>query len=327
MTANQLTFHEAAELIKDWRKPLLISHVKPDGDALGALIAMHAILCELGSSPHAVRFDPIPPRYQWLIAEQPLSEWSNESDADAVIILDTCARSQLEPIMQWLDDNQRPSLAVDHHVTRDDIVTHELVDTSASATCLILHEWVKEMAWRVPAHAVDALFTGIATDTGWFKHSNTDARTLIAASELIQQGAQTNRIHQCLYQTDSVAKFRLWSEALAGTQFHFDNRLAVTTMTNMLLQKTGAMPADTEDLINEPLKIADVLLSILITEQPSGPLKISFRSKHTIDVAKWAAAHGGGGHMRAAGAKMDTPLDDAVVRIVAEAQTKLIHMK
>ncbi len=326
-------FRDAADWIREWRRPLLISHAKPDGDAIGSLVAMRSLLAKRGVAATAILFDPLPERYASLGRFAPLPVLVHSKDsasifdsADGLIILDTCSLSQLEPIAEWIRHTRIPKLAVDHHGTRDDLADRYLIDVSAPANCSILFDWAKEMGWVVDAEAAEALFVGIATDTGWFRHSNTNARAMSASAELVNLGVRPNELFESIYMQDSLGRVRLLREALSTLELHASDCLAIMTLSRDSFTRAGAKPSDTEEIVNEPLRIGTAVVSVLLVEQDDGIIRVNLRSKPPVeglsrvdvDVAAIARAFGGGGHRRAAGVRIAGELS-VVAKTVCEA--------
>lgn len=337
-TPDRKVFLEVTEAIAQWRRPLLITHAKPDGDALGSLAAMRSFLKGRGADPMALLFDAIPDCYALFRRYNPMPVWGDSvrdgdlAGIDGVIMLDTCTYSQLEPIADWLRATDVPKLAVDHHVTREDLADHYLIDESAAATCLILHAWAQALDWEIPHDTAEAMFVGIAMDTGWFKHSNTDARVLAAAADLLSRGVGANELHEQLFHRETPARVRLLGVALGSLELLANNRLAVMMLSSEALQKAGATPADTEDIVNEPLRIGSVVVSVLLVEQEKELIRASFRSKAPketdpsipdIDVARIAQKFNGGGHKRAAGARVAGRIDEVCTRIAQHLESVL----
>lgn len=326
VTASE--FVAAAQALGGWKRPLLISHEKPDGDALGSLAAMGLFFQGSGVKATALLFDAMPGRYAFVERLIAPAVWGRDVQAadlaryDSLVILDTCAFSQLAPLAEWIRGVTIPKLAVDHHVSRDVPVDVLLVDESAAATCLMLHDWAKAVGWEIDEKTAEALFIGLATDTGWFHHSNTDARALGAAAELARRGANAHRLYDELHLRDSAGRVRLLGAALRSLELLEGERVAVMTLAAGVFAQTGAMPADTEDMINEPLRIGSVGVSVLLVEQ-EGVVRVSLRSKPPrgageadVDVAAIAQALGGGGHRRAAGARMNGALGEVRARVI-----------
>jgi len=320
-------FVRVAELVTTWRRPLLLTHARPDGDALGCLVALRCLLRRGAGEPRAVLFEPPPNRYRWLLEGDPMDVLGGLDDpilgqADGIVVLDTCSYAQLEPVASWLRSADRPIVALDHHVTRDLEAGHYLIDEGASAACLILHDWARAAGWELDAQARLALYVGIATDTGWFRFANTDARTLDVIADLVRGGVDPAAVFEQVYQQESAGRVRLLAAALATLEFHNAGRLAIMTVTREMLARTGAESQDSEDLINYPLQIATVDASVLLAEHDGEVVRLSFRSKPPtqtrpdLDVAAVAAGFGGGGHRRAAGARVCGAVAEIKQRIV-----------
>jgi phosphoesterase RecJ-like protein len=278
-------------------------------------------------------YEPLPSRYAWLVEGEPVEVLGESLDAaapgaDGVLVLDTCSYSQLEPVADWLKRTSLPKVVLDHHVTRDCQADDYLVDEGASSACLIVHDWARAAGWPLDEQARLAVYLGIATDTGWFRFANTDARTLEAAAKLTRQGVSPAALFEQLYQRETPARFRMLAAALGTMELHHDDRLAVMTVTADMFARTKAGPQDTEDLINYPLQMGSVDVSVLLVERDGNVIRTSFRSKPPsaarpdIDVAAIAATFGGGGHRRAAGARVTGTLDEVKARIVAALPPK-----
>ncbi len=321
MTSLVEQYRAAGRRIDQWSRVLLLTHERPDGDALGCLIGLTRMLQAAGKDVTAVCFGPPGPRYAKLVASVELTiqpEDSFEVDTnrlDGVVIVDTCALSQLTPAADFLKSRVVPIVAIDHHVTRDDptsghglIADCAVIDPSASASSLQVLELAETMGWPIDLDTATALFTGIATDTGWFRFSNTDARTLHAAARLIECGVQPNELYQTYYMSDTSARSRLLGAALSQLELHADDRVAVLCISSDVLERCGATRVDSEDLINEPMRIGTVEASVLLSSLDSGVTKVSLRSKRFVNCASLAAEFGGGGHERAAGVRIKSDL-------------------
>lgn len=317
--------------VTDWlsrsRRPLLVTHRRPDGDALGCLAAMSLALRHLRLTPEAVLFEPFPPRYAFLEPSARWLQWELSrdvlmQDCDAVIVLDTCSNSQLEPIADWLPGAPR-TLVIDHHATRDEIGVRpgdlRVFDESAGACCLLVAEWVRAAGVPLTRELATALFTGIGTDCGWFRFSNTDARLMRAAAELLSAGVSANEIYNLIYQQDPPAKLRLIARMMSGMELLADGRLVVLKLRRDDFAATGADDTMTEDLVNEPGRLAGTEVTLLFTEEPR-QIRLNLRSKARIDVAQIARYYGGGGHARAAGARLNGAWDAVVPRVIDQVR-------
>lgn len=306
------TFRSITDWLDGCSRPLLLSHQRPDGDAIGSLAAMSLVLRASGKNPAVALFDAFPPRYSLLMGACAWLSWEESrgilaDDCDAVVILDTCSLSQLEPAVEYLRDAP-PMLVIDHHVTHDDLAGRaddlRIIDPTASANCLLLTEWMEATGVKVTADIARALLVGIGTDCGWFRYSNTDARTLRAVCRLIEAGADPAATFNAVYQQEPAAKLRLIARLLSSVELHAEGKLAVMYLRPADFAAAGADRSMTEDLVNEAGRLAGVEATIMFTEESDGLVRVNLRSKSTLDVAEVARRYGGGGHARAAGAKL-----------------------
>jgi len=329
-------FQHATALVSTWKRPLLITHTKPDGDAIGSVLAVRDLLRQLGADPMAVFFGKIPARYAPFASFESVESWgegvsTDDIDrCDAVIVLDTCAYTQLEPLADWLRKNEKPTLAIDHHKTRDDLATDHLIDESAAANCLIVYEWARAAGWAITEPIARAMFIGIAMDTGWFHHSNTDARVFDAVSALVSRGVSPSTVYEGLSHQDSPARLRLLAKVIDTLELHSTDRIAAMQLTQDAFKSVGALMSDAEDVVNEPLRIATTIVSALFVEQEDGIIRVNLRSKPPavtggidIDVAEIAGSLGGGGHARAAGVRLAEPLQQAKKKVLDEVSKLL----
>lgn len=302
------------------KRPLLLTHRRPDGDALGSVAALSAMLRErFAAQPVATLFEPFPSRYAMV---QPLADWrlwsdfvSEAKNCDAVVVLDTCSNSQLEPVAEFLVRAPR-TLVIDHHATRDAIGTRpgdlRLIDETAAANALILAEWAFHERLAITSETAVALFVGIATDCGWFRFSNSDSRTLHIASELAHRGVKLDELYAALYQQEPFAKMKLVGLLLGSLELHANGRLATMFLRPSDFAKAGADRSMTEDLVNEAGRIGSVECTLLFSDEGTGEIRVNLRSRKSVDVAAIAKSHGGGGHARAAGCRLRGNWDESV---------------
>lgn len=318
--------HAITQWLGESQRPLLLSHQRPDGDALGSLAAMAMALRAMGKEPTVTLFDSFPPRYGMLRDGVTWHSWEESREVlaescDGVIIVDTCALAQVDPALDFLRRAPR-MLVVDHHVTRDPLATRErdlrVIDETAAAACVLIAEWVFSAGVELTKPLVDALFVGIGTDCGWFKYSNTDARTLRVASRLVEAGVEPARLYNAIYQQEPIGKLRLIARLLTGIELKAEGRLAVLALRPADFEAAGADKSMTEDLVNEVGRLAGVECTLLFTEEPDGVVRVNLRSKERLDVAEVARRYGGGGHARAAGCRLRGEWDRVVPVFVNE---------
>ncbi len=321
-------FELAGGIVDRATNVVVLSHHRPDGDAIGSTLAVHSVLAGRGKRVTSLLLDSIPNRYRQLAEGIDLQAWNGDehravlAETEVIIVLDTSSWPQLEAVTETLRQASERVIVVDHHQTADDVGKVRLIDPTAAAAGLILYEWWRTLGWDIPQAAAEGLFAAIATDTGWFRFSNADARALRAAAELVEAGAEPYRLYESIYWSETRGRIALMARALESMDLHADGRLAVMAISRDDFAACGADPSESEDLINEPMRIGSVIVSVLLVEQPEGPVRVSLRSKGQVNVADVAAGLGGGGHARAAGARMDAPLGRAreeIVRVLERA--------
>ncbi len=304
-----ITLKEAAEKIKAANKILITAHVQPDGDAIGSTLALMQMLQSLGKSAQIFIDDTVRknlhalPHFEEI--RRPVD--GEKFDADLMIVLDTSI-DRLGNVKNLTD---APILNIDHHVTNKGEGVELYVETKAAATCEIVFKLARELDATITPEIATCLYTGLATDTGFFQFSNTRAETLAVASELIRCGVSPNFISEQL-ESKSLAEVRGLSAALNSLKMFYGDKVA-----GMILDHATAKTFDsTEGFIDEIRVIETVDVAFLITEKAPNFCRVSMRSKG-VDVSKIAAKLGGGGHIRAAGCTLKTTLDEAEKILVA----------
>ena len=331
--ANDFNFQDAIELINKSNNILITTHTKPDGDACGCVAAMCEALGALGKNVTPLLLSPVPQWYEFLFAEKPtildedikLDELTagRLGQFDLILIVDTNSRSQLPKFSDYLKQNNVPVLVLDHHETSDNLGDVELVDRDAAATGMIVLDLLKYAGWPVTGKIAESLFVAVATDTGWFRFSNTNSRVYQVCAELIEAGVKPSQIYGHLYLNFSHPRFRLMAGMLNKLELLLDGRCAVMQITRQDFEQTGAAYSDTENLINESHRIESVRVSALFIELKDGRIRCSMRSKGPLDVSKIAAKFGGGGHTMAAGTFLPGPLENAKKLITAEVSKSI----
>lgn len=318
---NNTDFQKAVELIDKSNSILVTTHTKPDGDACGSIAAICDVLAALGKKVEPLLLSEVPEWYRFLFADPPkilgrdislqqLTE-GQFAEFDLIIIVDTNSYSQLPKFEEYLKQNDKPVLVIDHHVTADGLGCVELIDTTAAATGLIVFDFLKYSDWPITDEITHSLFVAIATDTGWFHFSNTDSRVHRSCAELIDAGANPAQIYHDLYQNLSLQRFKLMVAMAKTLELHLNGRYATQHLTQADFERTGAAHKDTENLIDECQRISTVEAAALFVEAGDGRVRCSLRSRGAVNVRKIAAKFGGGGHTMAAGAYLSGPLEHA----------------
>ncbi len=321
------------EKLSQSKRVLVTTHIRPDGDALGTSAAMVLGMRAKGIDAHVLLLSHLPAKYAFVFKDLEIEytdvekAWPDASffnSFDTLLVVDTGTWSQLPGLKERVANWQARKLVVDHHLTQEDWADARLVVTEAAAAGEIAAELLQQWDVKFTASIARALFLAIASDTGWFQFSSTRPYTLRLAAQLIEAGVNTDQLYQLLYQNERAERIVLQTRAQESLELKVDNRLAVMRVAKRDFQSTGAAVPDTENLINIPLQIRTVEVSLLFTEPPEGgPIRVSLRSKGQVDVARFAEQFGGGGHARAAGLKVDGLLQDVHDRVVSAMVNRL----
>lgn len=296
------------ELIRAHHRFTLTSHVKPDCDALGSEVGFAAVLDELGKQVTIVNADAVPPHLKFVDPESRIRQLGVDvspevaADCDALIVLDTSAWIQLGAMADVLRRTRAAKLVLDHHVSEDDLGAESFKDPAAEATGRLVVEAADALGVALSSRIAAPLFTAIATDTGWFRFSSVTGETFRVASRLVDVGAVPAATYNALYERHTLARVQLMGRILARTTAELNGRLVHTVALRQDFDETGALPSDTEDLVNATLAVAGTEVAVFFSEQKTGVFKVSFRSRSGLDCARVAEQFAGGGHKAAAGA-------------------------
>lgn len=327
-----MDFQKAVKLINKSNNILLTTHTRPDGDACGCIAAISQALTALGKDVKILLLSEPPAWYQFLFGNWKLVIGNYQSlftdyQPDLIVIVDTSSYNQLPEFDKYLKKTDKSVLVIDHHATSDNIGDVRLIDSSAAATGLVVFDLLKYAGRPVTRKIAESLFVAVSTDTGWFQFNNTDSRTLKVCAELIDAGANPSKMYRQLYQNFSLQRFKLMIAMLNTLELHLDGHFAMQHLTQADFKKSGAKLSDTENLIDECRRISSVDAAALFVEQADGKVKVSLRSRGTVNVCTIAEKFGGGGHKMAAGAHLPGPIENAKKLILAEMMEKLRNQK
>lgn len=284
---------------------LIAFHVNPDGDCIGSALAAEKLVEQLGGKAQLICADPIPPQYRFLegtervVREVPSGTWS----LLCVDCSDLGRTGELGPKVE----NLHPIVNIDHHVSNRQFGDYNLVEPKASTGEIIAKLFFD---WNLDIHPVaEALYVAIATDTGNFRYSSTDAETHRTAARLIEAGVKVGEVSNKLY--DNVPLSTLKLQTMALSKMVIQKNVALTMVTRKMLEESQAKDHETDGIVERLRAIQGIEVAIFLRETERGDVKASLRSKDEIDVNKIAARFGGGGHFHAAGCTFNEPIEKA----------------
>ena len=311
------------EFFRSNRRLLLTSHARPDGDAIGSVLALSEILDQLGCQTNIVLADSSPFIYHTLPNIQRIHHTPSANDIDptgtAPAILLECdgiARTGL------LGLENRTLVNIDHHASGRPFGALNWIDEHACAVAAMVYRIAIAAKVDITPSMATCLYTAILSDTGSFTYPSTNAETFALAHDLAARGANPSQIARDLYFSNPASKIRLLGTALSNLQC--DGPLAWSWVTSDDMDQAGAGAEDCEGVVNYLISIAGIESAVFLRELPSvDQFRLSIRSKGKVDVAQIAEGFGGGGHRSASGCTLDGPLTEATDRILAQLRTGL----
>lgn len=320
--ASVVDWPRFVELIRSSGRVLLTTHIRPDCDALGSTLGLAAVLERLGKEVEIVTAFDVPADYKFLNPEGKVKRLGRDvapewiESIDLLIVLDTSAWAQLGDMGDLIRSTKAAKAVLDHHVSGDDLGAELFKDTSAEATGRLVVEAAEHLGVELTADIATALFAAVATDTGWYRFSSTSSKTYRLAARLVDAGAVPHEIYRQLYENETLGRLRLIGRTLARVQTERDGRLIYTWIERKDFEEAGAVASDSEDVINMTLAVGGAEVAVILVEQRSGGFKISFRSRLDVDCSRVAETFGGGGHVKAAGAFVNEPLEAARAKVL-----------
>ncbi len=295
--------NQVRQQLESAQRVLVVSHIRPDGDAIGSLLGWGLSLQAAGKDVQMVLSDGVPSSYCHLSGSEQIRSRPNGS-FDWVVVLDC---SDLKRAGNVLNGNGLPDLNVDHHITNLNFAKINLVDPAAVATSEILAGLIESLELPLTQPVAAALLTGIITDTIGFRTSNMTPKVLRLAANLMEHGGDLAELyHQALVKRSFEAT-RFWASGL--NQLERDGRLVWATLTQADRKAAGYSGRDDADLINVLSSIEDSDIAVIFVEQPNNSVKVSWRAQPGFDVSKLAVKFGGGGHPAASGAEIQGSLE------------------
>jgi phosphoesterase RecJ-like protein len=289
-------FFSICEQLKGKRVGIL-GHLYPDGDCIGAQIAMRDILLQCGATPLMGLVDnSVATNLRWMVKDYDFTQ-PDEMAADEYIFVDCCALSRAGDFAKKLS---QPLMLIDHHMSGENFTRNNFFYPEAAATCEIIADFINQKKWEIAEQTAVALYVGIVTDTGKFSYSSTQVRTLFLAYQLALRGADPHRIFVEVYQNESREKFALLQRFLASLKFYAADTICVGCVTEQDYNETHTTPMDTEGFVNYPREISGVCVAIIAYAR-EGKTRISLRSDDpALRLDLFAAQFFGGGHACAA---------------------------
>ena len=318
---------EAASFFGEHHRFLVSTHVNPDGDGIGSVLALKWAAVAMGKEAE-IMIDSQPPEtfgffenYDWIRAWD--SGAAVEKKFSAVITSDSPNLERLGRPAELIAEGAS-ILNIDHHVSNERFGAVNYIDPLASSSSEMVYYLIKKaLGLTIDAACAEYLYAGILTDTGRFRFSNTSPDALRAASELVEAGARPHKVAEMMYYNNTLETTMALARLLGSIRIHFGGRVAVSQFELDYIKSDAWKKVDTEGFVNYPLAIRGVEVAMLLREVEPGVTRASLRSKDDFDVNELALVFGGGGHAKAAGLTIRAPLEEAKKKLLDELGRRL----
>ncbi len=321
MSAVTTTFAEIGNALRAHQRFVVLSHVRPDGDALGSQLALALSLQKMGKEAKAWNEEGMLEKYSCLPRSEMLVQPPSEpEDFDVAIALDTATQNRLGTAAQAVR-HAKLWINIDHHGSNPRYGDLVYIDPDSPSTAQILFELMKSEQLPMDRAIAENLFAAISTDTGSFQYPNTSARTFEIAAELVRAGINVGRLSQQLYESFPRRRIELLRSVLDTMQFEADGKIAYFSLSLKVAKEIGAIPEDNEGLIDHLRAVQGVIVAVFFEELTDGKVRVSIRSKsEAADVSAVCLKFGGGGHKLAAGARVPGTLAGVEQRVLKEVR-------
>jgi len=319
------TIEQIGDVLRTRQSFVIISHVRPDGDAIGSQLALGFSLLAMGKSVRFLNEDGLPESLAFLPGSERIEFPPDEPlDVEVAIALDTSTRPRLGERALHAASKASLWLNIDHHISNPGYADINLIDSTSPATGQVLYELITKLGLPFSVETRDAIYVAISTDTGSFQYPSTTARTYDIAADLIRRGLDVGQTNSQTYDELPFRRLELMRALLNTLERSSDGIVAHWELREQTCVDLGLRPEDSEGLIDFIRAIRGVRVAVFFEELPEGKVRVSMRSKdRQLDVCIIASEFGGGGHSLAAGIRMPGPLEIAKARVLGAIQKRV----
>jgi bifunctional oligoribonuclease and PAP phosphatase NrnA len=318
-------FAPIGEVLQSAETVVILTHVRPDGDAIGSQLAMALALQKLGKTVTAWNEDGLPESFAFLTGSELITKPPDTPrEFDIVLALDTAARDRLGSGIKAVQAC-KAIVNIDHHASNPGYGDLNYIDVRAPATGQIIYELLQDQKLPFFSEIADALFVAISTDTGSFRYQNTTARTFEIAGKLVEAGVDLATISNRVYESYPKRRILLLGQLLNQATFHANDRIATFSLTEETKARLAIDPADIDGLIDVIRSIDTVVVAIFFEELADQRVRISVRSKDLrVDANRICSRWGGGGHQLAAGARIRGTLEEVRTKVISYVSDEVL---
>ena len=303
---KMLTRNDTADFLLNHDNYAILTHRRPDGDAIGSSAALCRILRKAGKTAHIIRNDEITDRFAWLHDGLTKEE---AAEGDTLVTVDVASPGMLPVKFERYLGNI--ALRIDHHASATSFTENELVDSGKGACAEIIFDLLQALWQEFDPAIADAVYVGTSTDTGCFRFANTTAHTFVTAAACAAAGARVYELNQALFETNTLGRLKIQSWIVEHMDIFADGRLAVVAIPKAVETEIGVTEDDMDNISSFPRSISGVCMAATLRETKDGDVKLSVRAIPGFDATIVTGTFGGGGHKGAAGASLKMPLSEA----------------
>lgn len=308
-----MNLYEVANYLEAHDNYDILTHAYPDGDTLGSAYALCMALQQIGKNARVITTN-IPSKFLYLTKNVEQQDFETQTVISTDVAAETLLGSNQEKY------SGKISLCIDHHGSNSVVAKHRFVDGSAGANCEIIYRLLVKMNVKITKEIADCLYTGISTDTGCFRYSNTTADTLRVAASLFELGCDTAYINKVMFETKTKEKIQLEHAVYDTIEYCADEKCAIIYTTLEMLKQLDIGDDEMEGLASIPRQIEGVLIGITMREKDGGFFKVSVRTNGNINASDFCSQFGGGGHRAAAGCTIEGDLETVKSKLVKAAE-------
>lgn len=318
---------ELIQALNDCQNPLILTHIYPDGDALGSAVAVHRLLASLGKSPRTVLTHPVPDKLTFIdhdevaevLAENPdLNPESLVEAADLIVVVDTSAPDRLGLMEPAVSSGKAPRICIDHHLEGAvDYFSSIWCEPGSPATGNLIFEVYQRMQVTPDPQTAESLFVALATDTGWFRHSNAGFKAYEYASLMVRLGVKPDPIYNRIFQSFSHERTCSLGDLLSKSSLSHEGKVLHSVFTEEIRSQRGVSMEELDGFVDSLGQVKGTEIVFLVVEVNPMRYKVSLRSHGEISVHSIAMRFGGGGHAKAAGCRLEGTEEEVVARLLS----------
>mgnify|MGYP000215196187 FL=1 len=319
------TFEEIIAAVQQYQRFIIMSHIRPDGDAIGSTIALGSTLETMGKDVIYVNEDGVPESLAFLPGSDKVKQASGEvKDIEVAIAVDCANKPRLGENALKMATNAKLWINIDHHKSNPGYGDLNYIDSDSPATGQILYQMITEQGLTLTDEARDSIYVAVSTDTGSFQYSGTTAATYEMAADLVKRGLNTGKINEQTYDSFPYRRVALTRELLNTLELSSSGEIADWQLLRKVKEELDLQPDDSENLIDMIRAIDGVNVALFFEELMDDSIRVSIRSKMgSIDACEIAQVFGGGGHAKAAGIRMPGPISEARKSVISQVSKHL----